>query len=126
MNQIPNDSDQPYAGGGLLQRALLVSYYGLILYFLIVSLGALDSLSVTTPVIWLIQIFPLLIFAPGLHRSSSRTYLWLSLVALLYFMHGVLVAFEPARLWWGLTEITLCVILFTLLMLCIRAKRPKE
>ena len=67
---------------GRLQQALLFSYYSLLLFFLLVSLRALESPGISTPVIWLIQVFPLLIFAPGLHRQNPRSFLWLSLVVL--------------------------------------------
>ena len=108
---------------GTLHKALLLSYYALLLFFLLVSLQALESPSVSTAVIWLLQVFPLLIFAPGLHRQSPRTFLWLSLVVLLYFIHGVLVSFDSVRHYWGLVEVSLCVVLFSLLILRIRANK---
>jgi uncharacterized membrane protein len=108
---------------GRLQQALLFSYYSLLLFFLLVSLRALESPGISTPVIWLIQVFPLLIFAPGLHRQNPRSFLWLSLVVLLYFIHGVLVSFDSVRRYWGVAEVALCTVFFTLLILRIRANR---
>ena len=109
-----------------LQQALLLAYYALLLFFLLVSLQALESPGISTAVIWLLQVFPLLIFAPGLHKQYSRTFLWLSLVVLLYFIHGVLVSFDSVRRYWGITEVGLCVVLFTLLILRIRANRSVD
>ncbi len=106
-----------------LQHALQLSYYSLLFFFLLVSLQALESPGISTAVIWLLQVFPLLIFAPGLHRQNSRSFLWLSLVVLLYFIHGVLVSFDSVRRYWGIAEVSLCVVLFTLLIMRIRANR---
>ena len=109
-----------------LQRSKLVvltAYYGLFLYFLVSSILVYERLSPISIIVWLIQIVPLLIFLPGLHRTHLRTYAWLSFVMLLYFIHAVLVAFEPASLWLGITEITLCTIAFGFLMLFIRQYR---
>jgi len=41
----------------------------------------------------------------------------------LYFMHGVLIAFEPGRFWLGFVEATLCTVIFVLLILFIRQYR---
>ncbi|MDA0688228.1 MAG: DUF2069 domain-containing protein [Proteobacteria bacterium] len=109
-----------------LHKALLLSYYSLLVFFLLVSLQALESPGISTPVIWLIQVFPLLIFAPGLHSQNSRSLLWLSLVVLLYFMHGVLVSFDSVRRYWGFAEVALCVLLFSLSILRIRAQRNPD
>lgn len=124
MNESGSSLSAGHSVADRLHQALLLSYYSLLLFFLLVSLQALESPGISTPVIWLIQVFPLLIFAPGLHRQNSRSFLWLSLVVLLYFMHGVLVSFDSVRRCWGIAEVTLCVVLFTLLILCIRT-RPK-
>lgn len=123
MNEGVSSLSSEYTVAGRLHKALLLSYYGLLFYFLLVSMQALESPGISTPVIWLIQVFPLLIFAPGLHRQNSRSFLWLSLVVLLYFIHGVLVSFDSVRRYWGFAEVALCVLLFTLLILHIRAKR---
>lgn len=110
----------------LLVRArqlVLLACYGLVLYFLASSLRALNGFTAATLVIWLIQIVPLAIFLPGLHRQRVRSYAWVSFVVLLYFMHGVLVAFDPARRWWGFVEVGLCTLLFVSLIIYIRQFR---
>lgn len=57
-------------------------------------------------VVWfLLQVSPLLIILPGLISLSTRSAFYAILVALLYFIHGVLVAAtEPLR-WFGIIEI---------------------
>lgn len=109
----------------LIRARLLVlaSCYGLILNFLASSLMAMNGLSLSTVVIWFIQILPLAPFLPGLHHNRLRTYAWVSFVVLLYFMHGVLVAFDPGRRVSGLIEVSLCVILFVSLIIYIRQFR---
>ena len=106
-----------------LRLAVLGSFYSFVLFFLVLSLSALDSIRLSTGVIWLLQILPLLPFAPGLHRGDSRHSMWLSLVVLLYFIHAVLVAFDPARRVEGGFEIFFSVVLFSALMAYIRTAR---
>ncbi len=117
---------QPNSKQAWVHKGVLFSYYGLILFFGGVSLLALESVRFTSLVIWLIQIAPLLPFAWGLHRQHRRSQLWLCLVVLLYFMHGVLVAFDPERRWQGLIQIAFCCGLFISLSLSIRWQRSSQ
>lgn len=103
--------------------AVLASYYALLAYFAVNAIIVFEEIRLASLVIWLIQIIPLLLFVAGLHRARLRTFAWLCFVVLLYFMHGVLVAFQPQRLWLGLIEVTLCSLLFVLLILFIRQYR---
>ena len=107
----------------LLRKSLLAAYYSLLLYFVVSATLVFGEFRPASLAIWAIQASPLLIFARGLHRAQLRTYGWVSFVILLYFMHGVLVAFEPGQLWLGLIEVTLCTIIFVLLILFIRQYR---
>ncbi len=110
----------------LVRQATLASYYGLILFFGFVSLLALDPVRFSSLIIWILQILPLLPFAPGLHRNNQRVILWLSLLVLLYFIHGVQVAFDPNRFLQGIIEAVLCVILFTCLVTSFRLARKTQ
>lgn len=101
----------------------LLSFYGLVLYFGFSSYQALPSLSISSLIIWIIQILPLLLFAPGLHLNILRSNIWMSFIVLLYFIHGVLIAFDAERTWLGLIEISLCVGLFCSLVLLIRLQQ---
>jgi len=103
--------------------AILIAYYALLVYFLFSAVLVFGELRLASIVIWLIQTVPLLIFAIGLHRTRLRTYAWLSFAVLLYFMHGVLVAFQAERLWMGLIEVSLCTLIFVLLIVFIRQYR---
>ncbi|MEX0619531.1 MAG: DUF2069 domain-containing protein [Pseudohongiellaceae bacterium] len=106
-----------------LRLGVLSAYYGIILVLLGNSLYITAGLNPATPVFWIIQSFPLLIFAPSLHGNHFRAYGWLSFVVLLYFMHAVLLAFDLDRLILGLLDVTLCCALFILLLLYIRGYR---
>lgn len=99
---------------------VLASTYGLIFYFFAATLLATRSLNLATLFIWLIQSLPLLLFLPGLHANRLRTYGWVSFLVLLYFIHAVLVAFDPARRGLGIVEILLCCALFVALIIYIR------
>lgn len=102
---------------------VLASFYALVGFFFISTPMMLSALSFGTLSIALLQTLPLLIFAPGLQSTRLRTYGWMSFVVLLYFTHGVLVAFRPGQLTQGLIEVLLCVALFTFLILFIRQYR---
>ena len=102
---------------------VLVSYYALLGYFLLSSLLYYSRLNLAAIAVWLVQILPLLLFASGLHRNRLRTYAWMCFVILLYFTHGVLVAFDPSRRWLGFLQVALCVNLFVFLLLFIRQYR---
>ncbi len=107
----------------LLRKALLAAFYALLLYFVVSAALVFGDFRLASFAIWIIQVTPLIIFARGLHRAHLRTYGWVSFVILLYFMHGVLIAFEPERFWLGLVEVSLCTVIFVLLILFIRQYR---
>ncbi len=107
----------------LSKSGILVSYYGLLAYFTINTVFVFEGLRLASIVIWLLQVLPLLMFIPGIRRGHLRTCGWMCFVVLLYFMHGVLVAFAPGRLWFGLIETLLCVTLFFFLIVYIRQYR---
>jgi len=107
----------------LLRKSLLAAYYALLIYFVFSSLMVFGEFRPASLAIWLIQVIPLLIFAQGLHYANLRTYGWVSFVILLYFIHGVLIAFQPGQFWLGLVETILCTVIFVLLILFIRQYR---
>jgi len=72
---------------------------------------------------WTIQALPLLALLPGLRRGRPRSYAWLGFVIQLYFIHGVILAFAPARLAWGLAQILLSALVFVGLIGFIRRWR---
>ena len=107
----------------LLRKSTLAAYYALLFYFVVSAVMVFGEFRPASLVIWIIQVTPLLIFARGLHYANLRTYGWVSFAILLYFMHGVLIAFEPGRFWLGFVEATLCTVIFVLLILFIRQYR---
>ena len=107
----------------LLRKSLLTAYYALLIYFVVSALMVFGELRPASLAIWLIQATPLLIFARGLHYANLRTYGWVSFVILLYFIHGVLIAFQPGQFWSGVVEALLCTVIFVLLILFIRQYR---
>lgn len=109
----------------LLRKLLLTAYYALLGYFVVTTALVFGEFRPASLVIWLIQATPLLIFARGLHYANLRTYGWVSFVILLYFMHGVLIAFQPGQFWLGLIEAVLCTLIFVLLILFIRQYRDR-
>ena len=102
---------------------VLSAYYGLLILFLFNSLLITTKVGATTIVIWMIQILPLLIFITALHRKYLRAYAWLSFVVLIYFVHGVLTAFNQEKFYLGVIETLLCSLLFTALVIYIRKYR---
>ncbi|MBL4581645.1 MAG: DUF2069 domain-containing protein [Gammaproteobacteria bacterium] len=107
----------------LLRKSVLAAYYALLAYFVVNTLMVFGEIRPASLAIWLIQAVPLLIFARGLHYANLRTYGWVSFVILLYFMHGVLIAFQPGQFWPGLIEASLSTVIFILLILFIRQYR---
>ena len=103
----------------LLRKSLLTAYYALLIYFVVSALMVFGEFRPASLAIWLIQVTPLLIFARGLHYANLRTYGWVSFVILLYFAHGVLIAFQPGQFWHGVVEALLCTVIFVLLILFI-------
>lgn len=74
-----------------------LSYLGLLLTILIYN-GFFADLHGANPLVILgVQLIPLLIFLPGILMGWPRVYAFLCFVINLYFIHGVLVCFQPGR-----------------------------
>jgi uncharacterized membrane protein len=58
-----------------------------------------------------LQLVPLLILAPGLLMGNARAHAWACFVVNIYFIQGVLAAFDPSKAWYGwlLSGISLCL-----------------
>ena len=102
--------------------ALAAAYALLALIFLRTGLS-LSMASAAGIVAWGIQALPLAALLPGLHAARPRTYAWLGFIIQFYFIHGVLLAFNPARLGWGLAQISLSMLVFAALIVFIRRQR---
>ena len=104
----------------LTYKCIVGSYYALLTLFLINGITAFEKFSLAVPVIWLLQSAPLLGFERTIRKKNTQQFIWLSLVVLLYFMHGVLVAFDPVRRIAGLVELGLSTLLFCALLSYLR------
>ncbi|THG83328.1 DUF2069 domain-containing protein [Pseudomonas sp. A-1] len=59
-----------------------------------------------------VHLLPLAILAPGILLGNVRVHAWACYVVNLYFIQGVVTAFEPGRLVYGSLEAALSVLLF--------------
>ena len=101
---------------------LITCYLLLLLVFLRTGLS-LRMTSAAGLVAWAIQALPLLALLRGLHKARPRSYAWTAFIIQLYFIHGVLLAFNADRLVWGLIQILLSVTVFAGLIVFIRRYR---
>jgi uncharacterized membrane protein len=63
-------------------------------------------------VVLAIELVPLALLAPGMLAGNARTHAWCCFVVNLYFIQGVLGAFDPNRMLYGWVQATLSVTLF--------------
>ena len=99
----------------------------------LIALTAYHQLSVAplasaaSNAIWLtLQILPLILVLPGLVRLGTRSYFFAIIAAMLYFVHGVLLAVEPRLELLGLIETGLSVLLIATASFAVRALRHAE
>lgn len=109
------------------------------LFLALVLIGSLFSLTglrqffieplagVPSNIVWfVIQVLPLLIILPGLLAMSTRSAFYTILVAMLYFIHGVLLmATEPLR-WLGATEVAISCALVAVATWLLRRCRERD
>ena len=74
------------------------------------------------PVIYLIVLFPLVMFAPGIWVDNQRTLIWMGFVLLLYFAGAVFGVTKPEPSALDIAELSLTVILFCGAMLYARCR----
>jgi uncharacterized membrane protein len=119
------------SSGDSLGVAALAAWIGLIVLTLLWE-GWLAPAALAPPGLWLIvKAIPLLIPLFGLLRGRLRTYVLASLLVLLYFTEGVVVAFTEraagftlhSPLPYAATEITLSLAFFICAAYYVRARR---
>lgn len=77
--------------------------------------------------VWfLIQVAPLLLTLPGLLRLSIKSTFVLSMTSLLYFIHGVLIVFDPGMQLLGAFEIGFALSLCGVASWMVRSLREQE
>jgi uncharacterized membrane protein len=74
-------------------------------------------------VIYLIVLFPLVMFAPGIWLDNQRTLIWMGFVLLLYFAGAVFGISKPEPLILDYAELILTVVLFCSAMLYTRTRQ---
>ncbi|MCF7203209.1 DUF2069 domain-containing protein [Pseudomonas oligotrophica] len=106
----------------LVRAISLASYVALLLLVGIWNGLFADLHGARTWVVLSILLVPLLIVAPGVLLGQARAHAWLCFVVNLYFIRGVLAAFDPARSLYGWTEASISLMLFCSALLYTRWK----
>ena len=74
--------------------------------------------------IWFVlQILPLLLCLPAALRGQLKGMFFLCLVSTLYFIHGVLIVFDPALFYWAVAELFFSLALCGITALFVRKLR---
>ncbi|MDA7086066.1 DUF2069 domain-containing protein [Pseudomonas sp. SA3-5] len=90
----------------------LMSFMALALLLLVWNLM---FAAIPDKLLWVIlafQLGPLLLLAPGLILGSARAHAWTCFVVNLYFIQGVLAAFDPSKALFGWAQTLLSISLF--------------
>lgn len=110
-----------------LARALsLACFVGLIALLLVNNLGFANLHGARVEVILAIELIPLLLLLPGMLKGSARAHAWCCFVVNIYFIKGVLAAFDPARALFGWVEVLVSLALFVSALLYVRWKFQHE
>ncbi|ANC05465.1 membrane protein [Pseudomonas putida] len=106
-----------------LTRALsLACFFGLIALLVVNNLWFADLHGARVEVILAIELIPLLLLLPGMLSGSARAHAWTCFVVNIYFIKGVLAAFDPARALFGWIEVLVSLGLFVSGLLYVRWK----
>jgi uncharacterized membrane protein len=96
-----------------ISRAIsLASFLALAVLLLVWNLVFADIPGKLLWVIVAFQLVPLLLLAPGLILGNARAHAWACFVVNLYFIQGVLAAFDPSKALFGWAQAVLSVSLF--------------
>lgn len=110
-----------------LTRALsLAFFFGLIALLLVNNLWFANLHGARVEVILAIELVPLLLLLPGMLTGSARAHAWTCFVVNIYFIKGVLAAFDPARAVFGWVEVLVSLGLFIAGLLYVRWKFQHE
>ncbi|MDX1369180.1 DUF2069 domain-containing protein [Pseudomonas sp.] len=90
----------------------LTSFLALTVLLLVWNLMFADIPGKLLWVILAFQLAPLLLLAPGLILGNARAHAWTCFVVNLYFIQGVLAAFDPSKALFGWVQALLSVSLF--------------
>ncbi|MBC3464675.1 DUF2069 domain-containing protein [Pseudomonas sp. RW10S2] len=110
-----------------LTRALsLACFFGLIALLVVNNLWFADLHGARVEVILAIELIPLLLLLPGMLSGSARAHAWTCFVVNIYFIKGVLAAFDPGRALFGWVEVLVSLGLFVSGLLYVRWKFQHE
>lgn len=98
----------------------LACFVGLTALLLIWNLLLADLHGARTWVVLAIELAPLALLTPGMLAGNPRTHAWCCFVVNLYFIQGVLAAFDPNRTLYGWLQSILSVALFCAALLYTR------
>jgi uncharacterized membrane protein len=104
----------------LVRRVALLSFLILFALLLIWNLGYANIPNSLFWAVLTLQILPLLLLAPGMIKGTPRHHAWACFAVNLYFIQGVLAAFDPSKRLFGWLEILLSLSLFISATLYIR------
>ena len=104
-------------------RALSLAFVlGLIALLVVNNLWFANLHGARVSVILAIELLPLLLVLPGMVNASARAHAWACFVVNIYFIKGVVAAFDPARALFGWLELLVSLGLFTAALLYVRWK----
>ena len=104
-----------------LTRALsLAFFFGLIALLVVNNLWFANLHGARVGVILAIELVPLALLLPGMLLGNARAHAWTCFVVNLYFIKGVLAAFDPARAVFGWLEVAISLALFVSALLYVR------
>ena len=110
-----------------LTRALsMACFFGLIALLVVNNLWFANLHGARVEVILAIELVPLLLLLPGMLTGSARAHAWTCFVVNIYFIKGVLAAFDPARAVFGWVEVLVSLGLFIAGLLYVRWKFQHE
>lgn len=90
----------------------LACFAGLSALLLIWNLLLADLHGARTWVVLAIELVPLALLAPGMLAGNARSHAWCCFVVNLYFIQGVLAAFDPSRMLYGWLQSIISITLF--------------
>lgn len=98
----------------------LVAFFSLMALLTVNNLWFANLHGARMGVILAIELVPLLLVLPGMLMGSARAHAWTCFVVNLYFIKGVLAAFDPARALLGWLEVGISLVLFVSALLFVR------
>ncbi|WP_455893834.1 DUF2069 domain-containing protein [Pseudomonas palmensis] len=98
----------------------LVAFFSLMALLTVNNLWFANLHGARVGVILAIELVLLLLVLPGMLMGSARAHAWTCFVVNLYFIKGVLAAFDPARALLGWLEVGISLVLFVSALLFVR------